>query len=54
MRRLKRTAKCAKVVKCKVCVVLQVFFDSKVSGSPEVGAGTTSYDSSKEVSGKVL
>ncbi|KAK8395160.1 hypothetical protein O3P69_006125 [Scylla paramamosain] len=29
----------------------EVFFDSKVSGSPEVGAGTSSYDSSKEVSG---
>ncbi|KAG0720207.1 Inactive rhomboid protein 1 [Chionoecetes opilio] len=29
----------------------EVFFDSKVSGSPEVGAGSSSYDSSKEVSG---
>lgn len=31
-------------------LVLQVFFDGKVSGSPDVGAGTTSYDGSKEVS----
>lgn len=46
---------CAEVLNnSKIYMVFQVFFDSKVSGSPEVGAGTTSYDSSKEVSGNML